>query len=263
MSDLQVHHLALTRQAIEGAKIALLPGDPGRVPKIAGFLDNAKELAFNREYRSFLGNLDGKPVLVISSGIGGPALSVCVEELARLGIDTFIRVGTCGAIQKEIEIGEKIITTGAVRLDGASRSFAPIEYPAVANIDVVNAIVAAARKSGRRFHVGLTASSDTFYQGQERYDTFSGFVPAHLRGSLKEWQSLNVLNFEMEAATLLTMCSTMRLRAGCICGVLANRMEGEKLPTKEQIESTEIETIEIAIEAVRQLLTAACSASLV
>jgi uridine phosphorylase len=255
MSDRTAHHLQLDSKAIKNAKIALLPGDPFRVPLIAEHIKDAKELQFQREFRSFLGNVDGQPVLVTSTGCGGPSLSVCVEELAQIGVETFIRVGSTGAIQEYINISDVVISNAAVRLDGASRSFAPIEYPAVSNFAVTAALIEAARGKGIDHHVGITASTDTFYQGQERYDSFTGWVPVHLRGSLQEWRQINVLNFEMEAATLFTMCAAMGLKAGTVCGVVANRAQSEKVHSKELFLKGEQNAIITAVEAVRALLS--------
>lgn len=168
-------------------------------------------------------------MVVTSTGIGGPSLSIAVEELAQLGLRTFVRVGTTGAIRPGIAPGDVVISTGAVRLDGASRHFAPVEYPAVADFGVTGALVEAAAANDVRFHLGITASSDTFYPGQERYDTVGGWVLPSLRGSLETWRSLGVLNYEMEAATLFVMCSAMGLRAGAVCGVVINRSETEAI----------------------------------
>ncbi|MBX9571430.1 MAG: uridine phosphorylase [Candidatus Obscuribacterales bacterium] len=250
------HHLQLDSSMIEGATVALLPGDPGRVPLIAAYLDNSKELAFAREFRSFLGEKNGVKVLVTSTGCGGPSLSVCVEELAQIGLRTFIRVGTTGSIQEHIEVGDLVISNAAVRLDGASKSFAPIEYPAVSDITVTNALIKAASEMQVRFHVGITASTDTFYQGQERYDSYTGFVPEHLRGSRAEWQALKVANFEMESATLFTMCSTMGLRAGTVCGAVAKRTVGEKVMSREAFKKAEEETALVAVNAAVALASA-------
>lgn len=218
MSD--VFHLGLTKAMLKGAKIAIVPGDPARSERIAKKMENPEFLASTREFTSWLGYLDGEPVVVCSTGIGGPSVSICVEELAQLGIRTFLRIGTTGAIQEHINVGDILITTGAVRLDGASQHFAPMEYPAVANFECTNALYAAAVDAGVKPYVGITASSDTFYPGQERYDTFTGKIYRHFQGSLKQWQDLNVMNFEMESATLFTMCSALGLRAGMVAGLL-------------------------------------------
>jgi len=248
-----VFHLDLTKGQLDGATIAILPGDPGRVSKIAGLLDDPLPLASNREYRSYLGALDGQPVVVCSTGIGGPSVSIAVEELAQLGVRTFLRVGTSGAIQDDIDVGDVIVTTGAVRLDGASQHFAPLEYPAVAHHDCTVALVSAARTRGVPVHVGITASSDTFYPGQERYDTVSGFVTRQFRGSSDEWRSLHVLNYEMESATLFTMCSANGWRAGMVAGVLVNRTQQET-PSAEAHDRVEENAVSVVVEGARLLL---------
>jgi uridine phosphorylase len=222
------YHIKLSREMIQEAKIAVLPGDPGRVEKTALKLyPGSSFLASNREYTSWLSEVGGNKILVCSTGIGGPSLSIAVEELAALEIKNFIRIGTTGAIQPNIEIPSLIITTGAVRLDGASKHYAPIEYPAVGDIDVTNALIEGAKKAKIPYYTGITASSDTFYPGQERYDTFSKYVIKDFQGSLEQWQKLNVLNFEMESATLFTMASAFGLKAGCIASVIVNRTKNE------------------------------------
>ncbi len=221
MSD--VFHLGLTRDQLQGATVAILPGDPGRVAKIAAHFDRSTSLASNREFNSHLGWIGETPVVVCSTGIGGPSTSIAVEELGQLGVRTFLRVGTTGAIQPDIDVSDVIVTTGSVRMDGASLHFAPLEYPAVAHFDCVTALVAAADELGIRRHVGVTVASDTFYPGQERYDTVSGYVRRSLQGSRDEWAQLHVLNYEMESATLFTQCAVNGWRAGMVAGVLVNR----------------------------------------
>ena len=249
-----VFHLGLTRADISGAKLAIVPGDPGRVARIAALLDDPTPLASTREFTSMRGSLDGAPVIVCSTGVGGPSTSIAVEELAQLGVTTFLRVGTTGAIQPHVELGDVIVTTGSVRLDGASLHFAPLEFPAVADFECTTALVAAARHSGASLHIGITASSDTFYPGQERYDTVSGRVTKRLRGSLEEWQALGVLNYEMESATLFTMCAALGLRSGCIAGVIVNRTRAEA-PDLEASERVEATTIAVVVDAARQLVS--------
>ena len=199
----EVMHLRLQKGMLKGAKIAFVPGDPGRVEHIVRtFSKEATHLASNREYTTWLGQLDGCPVLCTSTGIGGPSTSIAIEELARLGVRTFIRVGTTGSIQRQVQLGDIVITTGSVRLDGASRHYAPIEYPAVANYEALDALVKASKRQKVTAHIGITASTDTFYPGQNREDTYSKHIIRELRGSLEEWQKLNVLNYEMESSTL-------------------------------------------------------------
>lgn len=252
-SEQAVFHLGITKADLQGAKIAILPGDPARVERIAEVMDEAQFLISQREYTIFLAKVEGQPVVVCSTGIGGPSTSIAVEELAQLGVDTFLRIGTTGAIQPHIEVGDIIVTTGAVRLDGASLHFAPMEFPAVADFEVATAMKKAADEMELPVHVGITASSDTFYPGQERYDTFSGRVTRRFQGSVEEWQAMGVLNFEMEAATLFTMCASSGLRAGCIAGVIVNRTQKE-IPAHHQ--NVEARTIKAVVGSVRHLIKA-------
>jgi uridine phosphorylase len=247
-----VFHLGLTRDQLQGATLAILPGDPGRVAKIAGHLDDPRPLASNREFTSHLGFADGVPVVVCSTGIGGPSTSIAAEELGQLGVRTFLRVGTTGAIQSDIAVADVIVTTGSVRMDGASVHFAPLEYPAVAHFDCVTALVEAARSLGVTHHVGITVASDTFYPGQERYDTVSGYVRRALRGSAEEWAKLHVLNYEMESATLFTQCATNGWRAGMVAGVLVNRTKQE-IPDAEVHDRVEANAVRVVVDAARRL----------
>jgi len=249
----EVFHLGLAKAMLKGATLAIVPGDPARSRRIAEQMSNPQPLVSKREFTSWLGELDGKPVVVCSTGIGGPSTSIAVEELSQLGIRIFLRVGTTGTIQPHVHIGDVLITTGSVRLDGASYHFAPAAYPAVADFDCTSALVAAAKASGARTHVGITASSDTFYPGQERYDTYSGRVNREWAGSMNEWQALHVMNYEMESATLLTMCATMGLKAGMAAGVIVNRTQQE-IPDAAAAKGAEAISVAITIEAARQLL---------
>ncbi len=249
-----VFHLDLTRADLEGATLAILPGDPGRVPKIADRFDEHVHLASNREYTSHLARADGAPVVVCSTGIGGPSVSIAVEELAQLGIRTFLRVGTTGALQPDIAVADVIVTTGAVRLDGASRHFAPLEYPAVADLTCATTLVEAARSLDLTVHTGVTASSDTFYPGQERYDTVSGYVRREFQGSAEEWTRLHVLNYEMEGATLFTQCAANGWRAGMVAGVLVNR-NTQEIPDPSVHDVVEANAVSTVVEAARRLVS--------
>ncbi len=249
-----VYHLGLNEKLIKGGKFAFLPGDPDRVPEIArAFDEHAKEVACNREFRTWVGKINKQNILVTSTGIGASSASIAVEELAQIGVTTFIRIGTCGAIQKGIKIADVIITTGAVRLDGASTHYAPIEYPAVADFEVTSCLIEAAKSLGIRYHVGISASSATFYPGQERYDTYSKYVIRGLRGALKEWQKLNVLHYEMESAMLLTMSNALGLRAGCVTGVVDNRTKQERIEARV-VNKAENNAIRVAIKAMGSLI---------
>ena len=246
MSKSDVFHLGLTKNDLQGATLAIVPGDPDRVEKIAALMDKPVKLASHREFTTWRAELDGKPVIVWST-------SIAVEELAQLGIRTFLRIGTTGAIQPHINVGDVLVTTASVRLDGASLHFAPLEFPAVADFECTTALVEAAKSIGATTHVGVTASSDTFYPGQERYDTYSGRVVRHFKGSMEEWQAMGVMNYEMESATLLTMCASQGLRAGMVAGVIVNRTQQE-IPNAETMKQTESHAVKIVVEAARRLL---------
>lgn len=248
-----VFHLGVTKADLQGATLAIIPGDPARSERIAREMDDAFQLCSTREFTSWLGWIEGKPVVVCSTGIGGPSTSIAVEELSQLGVTTFLRIGTTGAIQPHIEPGEMIVTTGSVRLDGASAHFAPLEFPAVANFDCTRALVEAVRAEDVNYHVGVTASSDTFYPGQERYDTRTKHVIRHFRGSMEEWQALGVLNYEMESATLLTMCAAMGLRAGCVAAAIVNRTHQE-IPDESKIAQSEARAIRVVVNAAKRLI---------
>jgi len=225
-----VYHLKLNRQIIRQSKIAFLPGDPGRVPHVAKAFDsNAEEVANNREFRTYLGAFKNESILVTSTGIGGASTSIVVEELAQLGIVIFLRVGTTGAIQEDIGVGDVIIPTSSVRIDGTSIHYAPIEYPAASSHEISQAFIQSAEALKIGFHVGIIASSASFYPGEERYKTYSGYVIRRLQGSLKEWQRLNVLSFDMESASLFVACSALGLKAGCVLGVVNNRWAEEEI----------------------------------
>ena len=251
MSD--VFHLGLTKAMLDGASLAIVPGDPARVKRIAELMEGATFLASHREYTSYLAYIDGKAVVICSTGIGGPSVSIAVEELAQLGVNTFLRVGTTGAIQPQVNVGDVIVTQAAVRLDGASSHFAPMEFPAVADFTCTTAMVTACRDAGVEPHVGITASSDTFYPGQERYDTVSGRVTRRFKGSMQEWQDLGVLNYEMESATLFTMCASQGWRAACVAGVIVNRTQQE-IPDEATMKKTEVSAISIVVDAAKKLL---------
>jgi uridine phosphorylase len=246
-------HLGLQREDLKGASLAIVPGDPERVARIAQKLDEPTHLVSSREFTSYGAQLDGRHIVICSTGIGGPSTSIALEELAQLGVTTFLRIGTTGSIQEDVPVGSLVITQASVRLDGASRHFAPLEYPAASNFDCTRALVDAAESIGAHYKVGITASSDTFYPGQERYDTVAGNVAAHLRGSLEEWRRLGVLNYEMESATLLTMCAANGWRAGCVAGVIAQRTESEAMVDRDIIAETERLAIDAVIEAARRV----------
>ncbi len=224
------YHIGLSKDMLEGAEYVLLPGDPKRSETIAKSLDpQSKFLADSREHISYLAKFHGNSILVCSSGLGAPNIGISMEELAVIGLKYYLRIGTCGTIQPHIELGDIIISTAAVRLDGASKDYAPIEYPAVASLEFTNDLVVGAQQIQVPYHVGITASTDTFWQAQERYDSYTGYILRSKRGAMDEWRALNVLNFEMESSALFVMAATMRLQAACLCSVVAKRTESEKV----------------------------------
>jgi len=205
----------------------------------------SRELAFNREYRSYLVPVGSRDhILVMSTGMGGPSTAIGIEEVAALGVTTFVRIGTTGSIQKSLKVGDVVITSGSVRLDGTSTHYAPLAYPAIPDFFVTRILVEAAENAGIPFKVGITASSDTFFPGQERYDSFSGYVIRDFQGSMKEWQKLNVLNYEMESSALFTTASALGLRSGCVAGVIVSRASTEKI-RKSDVKKAEDNTIEV------------------
>lgn len=223
------YHIGLSEALIEGAQYALLPGDPDRVPVLSAAFEHSRPLGQRREYRSALAYLEDRPVLVVSTGIGAPSTVIAIEELARLGVQYFIRVGTTGAIQERIGLGDLVISEGSVRLEGTSMHYAPVEYPAVASADLTRALCLGARRLDLPFHRGLTCSSDSFWPGQERRGTFSGYIPRQFQGTLAEWQRLNVLSYEMENSAVFVACRALHLEGASVCAVVAHRSEREEV----------------------------------
>jgi len=222
-ADVQ-YHLEVGPEDV--ADTVLLPGNPERIEKIVAHWDEYEERAHHREYRTATGTYEGTPISVTSTGIGGPSAAIAVEELARVGSDTFIRVGSCGAIQAEMAVGDLVITTGGVRQEGTSAEYVREDYPATADYEVVSALVAAAERLGYEYHTGITMSADSFYSGQGR-PGFEGFEAAGSDTLVDELQAANVANIEMEASALLTIANVYGLRAGAVCSVYANRVTGE------------------------------------
>ncbi|SMF58191.1 uridine phosphorylase [Pseudobacteriovorax antillogorgiicola] len=244
-------HLNISKDQLNGATTVILPGDPGRTPKIAQHLDEAEAVSFNREYNIMVGSLDGETICICSTGIGGPSTAIAIEELAMMGVTKFLRVGTTGAIQRQINPGDLIISTGAVRMDGASSHIAPLEFPAVADYRMIDNLVKAAKDLGYNYHTGVTASSDTFYQGQNRQDSFkNGFVIKQFKDKIAELEQLNVMSFEMEAATVLTQTAAYGLQGACVLGVLVNRQHKET-PEGEVLGQAQERSIRAAVKSLQ------------
>jgi len=223
-ADERQYHLEVAPGDVADA--VLLPGDPDRLATITDTWDEHEEIASHREYRTATGTVDGTPISATSTGIGSPGAAIAVEELARVGADTLLRVGSCGAIQPELAVGDLVITTGAVRQEGTSDEYVREDYPAVADHAVVAALVAAAEDLGYDYHVGLTASTDSFYAGQAR-EGYAGFRALGSDDRLDQLREANVLNVEMEASAILTLANVYGLRAGAVCTVFADRTTGE------------------------------------
>ena len=242
------YHLRIKKGDV--GRYVILPGDPKRVPVIAKYLEDAKLVADFREYVTYTGKLDGELVSVTSTGIGGPSASIAMEELFRCGADTFIRMGTCGGIDLKVIGGDAVIATGAIRMEGTSKEYAPIEFPAVANIDVVMAIREAAEKMNLRYHTGIVQCKDAFY-GQHNPDLLP--TAMMLNYKWEAWKKLGVKASEMESAALFTVASFLGARCGSVFYTVGNQ-EREKLGMDNPIvHDTEL-ICKLAVEAMRVII---------
>jgi uridine phosphorylase len=229
------------------ARYVLLPGDPARVAQIVGRWQTGREIAAEREHVTATGTLsDGGPISACSTGAGGGSTASALEELIAIGADTFIRVGTCGAIQEHIACGDVVIHTGAVRLEGTSEQYVRLAYPAAAHPLVVLALVQAAETVGVRYHLGVSASTASFYTGQGR-PGWRGYTQSWMETLVPDLQRAGVLTFEMEAATIFTMLGLYGLRGGSVCAVVANRV------TNRMVKRGVATAIDVANDAVRVL----------
>lgn len=223
-NDDEQYHLEVSPGDV--ADTVLLPGDPERVETIAAAWDDAETVAHHREYRTVTGEYNGTELSVTSTGIGSPSAAIAVEELARVGVETVIRVGSCGAVQPDLSLGDLVITTGAVRQEGTSDEYVREDYPAVADRQVVSALVTAAERTGHDYQTGITMSADSFYPGQGR-PGYEGFEARESDEIVPELRAANVKNIEMEASAILTLANIYGLRGGAVCTVFANRQTGE------------------------------------
>ncbi len=208
------------------AETVIIPGDPQRVEKISSLWDEKKQVAMHRQFVTHTGKYKGAAISACSTGIGGPGTAIVIEELANVGARNFIRVGSTATLKEEIEIGDLIISTAAVRLDGTSEQYVRTEYPASASYEVILALIEAADTIGVNYHLGISASTDSFYLGQSR-PGFRGFTQSHSETLIKDLTKANVANFEMEAATLFTLGNIYGFRTGAVCAVYANRVKNE------------------------------------
>ena len=231
-------------------RYVILPGDPKRVPKIAAYFDNAEQVADSREYLTYTGTLDGVRVSCTSTGIGGPSASIALEELANVGADTFIRVGTCGGMDINVKGGDVVVATGAVRMEGTSKEYAPIEYPAVADLEVTIALTEAAKKIGAEYHAGVVQCKDAFY-GQHMPEALPN--SHELLNKWDAWLRMGCKASEMESAALFIAGGYRRVRVGSCFLVVANQ-EREKagLPNPQE-HDTDL-AIRVAVEAIRLMI---------
>ena len=244
----------------EVAGYALLCGEPERVPKIAATLAGSRKIRQVREYTVFGGTISNIPVTVASTGIGGPSTAILVEELANLGAHTMIRIGTSGGIASGLEKGDFVIATGAVRADGTSRSYVWPEYPAVADHEVVMALVEAATKARARFDVGICFSVDGFYsentvlkEGKIAPMSQSEYIPSFMVDRLDDVKKMRVKNIEMENSAIFTLASLFGLRAGSICTV-SDVVPWHPTEKVIDFEQNMADCIKVATEAMKTLI---------
>ena len=237
---------------VEGdvGRYCILPGDPGRVPAIAALFDDAKQVAYNREFNVWTGTLLGEKVTACSTGIGGPSASIAMEELHNIGADTFIRVGTCGGIDLDVQSGDVVVATGAIRFEHTSREYAPIEYPAVADFDVTTALVQASRALGKRTQVGVVQCKDAFY-GQHSPARMP--VSYELLNLWEAWKRLGVKASEMESAALFVVADALKCRCGSCFHVVWNQeREAAGLDQKKSEDTSN--SVKVAVEALKLLI---------
>ncbi|WP_158055715.1 nucleoside phosphorylase [Halorussus halophilus] len=224
--------------------IALIPGDPGRVDRIANLCDDSEVVAQNREYKVVNATYEGTDLTICSTGIGCPSAAIAVEELSAVGVETVIRVGTTGALQSDIEIGDMIVATGAAKNEGTSKRYEAVEYPAVPDYGVLTSLVDSAEANDEDIHVGPIASDDAFYAETDEY--------------VEDWEKANILSVEMEAAAVFSLTRRKGMRAGAICTVDGNLVAGtqkgetedEELPekAKNNVERAILITLDAVVE---------------
>jgi uridine phosphorylase len=241
-SDIQYH---IKLKPGQSARYVIVPGDPGRVPKVASFLDDAVEVAHNREYCSYRGRYRGVDVSVTSTGIGGPSAAICFEELAQVGAEVLIRVGTSGSLQPDVYLGDLVVASAAIRDEGTSAQYIPLAFPAVADFDVTSALKRAAEASGHPHRVGVVHCKDAFYG--ESYRNLPN--AKEWEDKWTAWERGGALCTEMESSTLFTVGQIRRLKTGAIMTVIGETREGEVTIKKIGPERA----IQVALEAIYEL----------
>ena len=240
------YHIKLSSEDI--GKYVILPGDPGRCKEIAKYFDEPKFVTSNREYTTYTGTILGEKVSVTSTGIGGPSAAIAMEELVDCGAHTFVRIGTCGGINTKVKSGDMVIATGAIRMEGTSREYAPIEYPAVPDFQVATALVQACKELNKPYHCGVVQCKDSFY-GQHDPDSMP--VGYELKAKWNAWKMLGCKCSEMESAALFTVSNVLRARAGAVLQILGNQ---ERAGLENPITHDTDRAIRTAVEAVRILI---------
>ena len=233
-------------------RYCFLPGDPGRCEKIAAYFDNPVKIQSNREYTTYTGTLLGEKVSVCSTGIGGPSAVIAMEELHNIGADTFIRVGTCGGIDLDVRSGDVVVATGAIRFEHTSREYAPIEFPAVADFQVTNALVEATKKLGFPLHTGIVQCKDSFY-GQ--HDPAASPVYYELQQKWESWKRLGVKASEMESAALFVVAAALGCRCGSCFHVVWNQ-EREAAGLDQKMSEDTSSSVKVSVEALKLLIEA-------
>lgn len=241
------YHIGLKEGDV--GEFVILPGDPKRCEKIAQYFDEPKLIADRREFVTYTGYLDGVKVSVTSTGIGGPSAAIAMEELVKVGAKTFIRVGTCGGMAIDVKGGDVVVATGAIRMEGTSKEYAPIEFPAVANLEVTNALVQAAKNLDYTCHTGVVQCKDSFY-GQHSPETKP--VSYELVNKWEAWKKLGCLASEMESAALFIVASYLGVRVSSVFLTVANQ-EREKAGLENPVVHDTEKAIKTAIEAIKIL----------
>ncbi len=231
-------------------RYCIMPGDPGRVPAIAALFDDAKQVACNREYNVWTGTLLGEKVTACSTGIGGPSASIAMEELHKCGADTFIRTGTCGGIDVNVQSGDIVVATGAIRFEHTSVEYAPIEFPAVADFEIVDCLARATKAMGKPLHTGIVQCKDSFY-GQHSPDASPVYY--ELKQKWESWKRLGAKASEMESAALFIVAAALGCRCGSCFHVVWNQ-EREAAGLDQKMSEDTSAAVRVAVEGLKLLI---------
>ena len=248
MDNQMMYHINMKKGDV--GRFCILPGDPGRCEKIAEYLDDPHLVTQNREFTTYTGTLLNEQVSVVSTGIGGPSAAIAMEELVQIGADTFIRIGTCGGINLKVKSSDIVIATGAIRMEGTSREYAPLEFPAVADFELVRALADAAEGLGMIWHAGVVQSKDSFY-GQHSPERMP--VSYDLMNKWEAWKRLGVLASEMETAALYTVAAALGVKCASVLNVIWNQ-ERKAAGFQEPDELDTDRGIRVAMEALRMII---------